>query len=65
MKNYSDNSVSKEQVEAIADTIAGMHATRTITEMDTKQNRQILELRILIGVSFLVNAALALALKFL
>lgn len=49
MKILSDSAISKDD----------------LTRMDEKQNKQILALRILLGISFVANAALSLALKFL
>lgn len=48
MRILSDNAITKNDLDAI----------------DVKQARQIIQLRWAIGISFVVNAALALALKF-
>jgi hypothetical protein len=60
MKMYSDNAVSSADLETVkAQTLLA------VDTVDAKQNRQIADLKTWLIVSFLVNVALTIALKFL
>ena len=67
MKVYSNNNITKEEVEAIASDMLKSAATTTATVIDAvdkKQAEQIHKLRILLGVSFGVNLLVAIGAYF-
>lgn len=67
MKVYSNSSITKEEVEAIASQVfnaASQTATVTVDAVDKKQTEQIKKLRLLLAASFGVNLLVAIGAYF-
>ena len=60
MKSYSSDSVSKEQVQAAEERAISISAA-VISEVDIRQAKQITFLRWAVGICFLVNTPLLIA----
>lgn len=62
MKSYSNDAITRDELHAVGQSISDAH--QAVSDVDLKQTRQIIMLRWAIGLSFAVNALLAIALRF-
>mgnify|MGYP003395450736 CR=1 FL=1 len=68
MKSYSSEAISKEVATEVAVAAAAQQAglvQQSLNEVDRKQSEQIRQLRVCLAVSFVANAVLAIALRYL
>jgi hypothetical protein len=62
MKSYSNDAITRDELNLVDQSVSAAH--QAVSFVDQKQTRQIVMLRWAIGLSFVVNALLAVAMRF-